>query len=204
MLPILLALTVAGVGAVAASRGWERLQLRRRIADLKADAAQIGNAHQFVRLGEMHRALGEWPDAARAFETAVAKDSESLAARWGLAIARFKQHRYDEAETLLRTILVADPRYKFGDVSLLLAKTLAAVGKPVETITHLQTHIRKWRQPEAMFLLASAQRELGEADAAAATLDEMLLDFSRGAVPVWDAVPWRFRAARLRRELRRT
>ena len=202
MLPFLASLAIAGAAAVILPDLYRRHRLGRQVAQLRRDAQQIGNAHQYIELGEACRAGGDWAGAAQAFETAVSKDPEALAARWGLALARFKQERYDEAETLLRTILVADRRYKFGDVSLLLGKTLASRKKPRELADHMSEHVKLWRQPEGLYLLATAQRDLGQTQAATRTLDGLLLDLEQNPRRQFaTTLMWKRRARRLRGEI---
>lgn len=174
----------------------------RRLKDLKVAAAQIGNAHQYLELAEALAAADRWDEAEPAYETAVAKDGDALAAKWGLAVVRFRQRRWDEAASLLRAVLSVDPRYKFGDVSLLLGKTYASAGQTEVAREHLQDHTRLWREPEAMYLLARMQRETGDTAAAAKTLDGLLLDLdSDDRVRGGDARRWRRLAKQLRSEL---
>ena len=202
MFLFLASLAIAAFCTILLIEQYQRWSLRRRIRDLRTEAAQIGNAYQFVTLGEASRRAGDWIEAANAFETAVSKDPESLAARWGLALVRFQQKRFDDAETLLQTILLVDPRYKFGDVSLLLGKTLSCLGKHHQAVDHLTQHIRRWRTPDAMYLLALSQQQIGDAKQADATLNGLLVDLDRtprsAFAQTWR---WRHRARKLQRSL---
>ena len=202
MLPVLLSIALAGTLTLVLPDLYRRIMLKRRLREQQRAVDQIGNAHQYVRLGETYRQLEQWPESAAAFEQAVKRDGESLPARFGLAVAKFAMEDFAAAESQLRDILAVDPQYKFGDVSLLLAKSLAAQKKSRETATHLIEHVRRWRQPEALLLLGIAQKDIGDTSAARHTLQGLLQDIDNTPQSALaQRFVWKRRAKRVLREL---
>ena len=186
----------------AASR-WPRwLGGGKELKRLRWEAETIGNPHQYVALGEALRERGKWPEAREAFETAVARDPDSPPALWGAAVTAFHAEDFAAARGRVERVLAADDRYKFGDASLLRGKCLAAEGRLDDAIDHMTAHTARWRQPEGLLLLARLQNDAGSAEAAAATLRELLgeLDHAPPAVARrhWR---WRGRARKLLRQL---
>src|SRR5690242_11082104 len=86
---------------------------RKRMA-----AAQIGNAHPHVELGDALRDLGRLKEAADRYDRALEKDPKNLAALWGAGLVAYRLENYAVARERLSRTLELDPSYKFGDVSL--------------------------------------------------------------------------------------
>lgn len=138
----------------------------RKLRQLETAALQIGNAHQHIQYGDALRVLGKHELALDAYRQGLTKDSSNLAALWGAALMEFQLKQFDSARSRLEQVLAVEPSYKFGDVSLLYGKTLIELGDNGSALEHLQGHVRKWRQPEAMYLLASllhAEQQYGPA-----------------------------------------
>ena len=142
---------------------WTR---RSRIQQLEVAAHQIGNAHQHVQLGDALREVGRWEPAGEAYKKALEKEPENLPALWGAANVHYKKSEYEFAREKLQRIIDEDPSYKFGDVSLLFGKSLEALEQLDLARSHFTEHVKKWRQPEGLFLLAkicAAQNDPAEA-----------------------------------------
>lgn len=180
-------------------RKWTR---GRELERLRIAAKQIGNAHQFVEWGDALREIGRMSEAGAAYEKALAKDGDNLQALWGGALVDFEHDRHPEAKTKLSKVLATDPAYKFGDVSLLYAKTLHALGEKDAARDHLASHTRRWRHPEGLYLLASLYAERGETVKARDQLQAMIqdLDGAPRAI-VRKQLFWRGRARRMLRKL---
>ncbi|MGH7199863.1 MAG: hypothetical protein ACREJB_04620, partial [Planctomycetaceae bacterium] len=56
------------------------------------------------------------------------------------------------------------------------AKALCGLRDFAAAEEHLTGHIRRWRHPEALYLLAELQNQRGDSDAARQTLHALLLD----------------------------
>jgi hypothetical protein len=156
-------------------RAWTR---GRELARLETAAQQIGNAHQFNQWGDALRDVGQWNEAAAAYRRAMEKDPKSLPALWGAAQVAVKQKRPEEVVVLCRRILDLDPHYKFGDVSLAYGRALIDRQEFAAARTHLEQHVRRWRHPEAVYLLACRCKEDGDTAAAREHLLSLLRDLN--------------------------
>lgn len=158
---------------------WFRKLIRRReLARLATAASQIGNAHQFVQWGDALLETGQTPLAAEAYAHALRKDPQSLPALWGAAQTAELLKQPADVVRFCRLILELDPQYKFGDVSLTYARYLKALGEHAAAREHLEHHCRRWRHPEAVYLLAELCLAAGEAARSRKHLEELLRDLS--------------------------
>lgn len=157
--------------------GWIRkLARRRELARLAAAASQIGNAHQFIQWGDALLETGQIPLAAEAYAQALRKDPHSLPALWGAAQTAELLNQPTDVVRYCRQILELDPQYKFGDVSLSYARHLKVLGEHAAARKHLEHHCRKWRHPEAVYLLAELSLAAGDAANSRRHLEELLRD----------------------------
>lgn len=172
------------------------------IRRLQIAAHQIGNAHQFVELGEALRDAGQTGPAGDAFQKALAKDGQNLQALWGAASVDFELGRFAEAGDKLQRVLSTDPSYKFGDVSLLYGKALHALGETDRAREQLEAHVRRWRHPEGLYLLATIYSQQGRTAAARTQLEALIqdLDGAPRAI-VRKQLFWKSRARKLLRKL---
>jgi hypothetical protein len=180
-------------------RRWTRgSEVRRK----EIAAHNIGNAHQYIELGDIYRETGKWDQACTAFAEAVRKEPQNVAALWGAAQCEFRREDYTTARAHLETILKKDPAYKFGDVSLLQGRLLQKVGDEDAAIAHLRDHTRRWRHPESLFILAQLLAKRGENAEARKLLNGLLMDLE--AAPraiVRKQLFWRGRAKKLLKTL---
>ncbi len=145
-------------------------------------AHNIGNAHQFVELGDARREVGQWDGACEKLRSgALAKEPDNIAALWGAGQCEFHSKHFEEAKVHLAAVLKKDPAYKFGDVSLLQGRVLQALGEDPAAISHFREHTRRWRHPEALYILADLLAKQGEAAEARRLLDGLLMDLEAGA-----------------------
>lgn len=158
-----------------ALRRWTR---GRELARLETAAEQIGNAHQFVLWGNALREVGMLDGACEAYQRALKKDGQNLQALWGSAQVAASQKRYTDVRIFTRQVLEKDPQYKFGDVSLAHAKALNELGEFEAALTHLDQHVRRWRHPEAVYLLAKLNANLGNPTAARQQLQGLIQDIN--------------------------
>ena len=147
-----------------------------KIRRLEVAAQQIGNPYQFVLWGDALCDVKQWPEARVAYLKALAKEPDNLLALWGAAIAESQLGEPSNARPHLEAILKIDPGYKFGDVSLLYGKTLHALNDREAELAHWRTHLKRWRQPEALYLLAELLIERGEFSEARQCLNTMIAD----------------------------
>lgn len=179
-----------------------RWKKRNAIRRLEIAAAQIGNAHQHIQLGEALREIGRTDEAGRAYAQALAKEPENLAALWGAANVEYLQGEQAAVRDKLAKVIAVDPGYKFGDVSLLYAKALYALGEQDAARDHLIAHIRKWRQPEGLYLLAKIHVEQNNPSAAREQLQGLIVDVESSPRAIARKfLFWKGRAKRLLRKL---
>jgi hypothetical protein len=180
-------------------RKWRR---RKDLARLEAAAAQIGNAHQFIQWGDALKDVGRWHDAGKAYRKALQKDPENLQALWGAALVEQHHGHSEEVAQLARRILDKEPHYKFGDVSLALGKALADQGQSDAAREHLNQHVKRWRHPEGLYLLAVLSCEAGDPAAAQRHLRSMLQDLNASPAAIARKhARWKSRAKLLLRKL---
>lgn len=174
----------------------------RELRQLETAALQIGNAHQFIQYGEALRKVGMTEKANEAFQGALKKDGNNLAALWGAASMEFQLGKFADAKEKLQKVLEADPTYKFGDVSLLYGKSLLALNENEAARIQLEKHIQKWRHPEAMFLLAKLCQQAGDKDEARTHLRGMIVDIDSSPKAIARKnLFWRSRAKKALRNL---
>ncbi|WP_298860749.1 tetratricopeptide repeat protein [uncultured Gimesia sp.] len=175
---------------------------QRRLNELETAALQIGNAYQFVRWGDALKEAGIQQKSLDAYHEALKKEPDNLQALWGAAQIEMQIKKIEIAKSRCQKILDIDPEYKFGDVSLLFCKTLCELDTPENAREHLAKHTKRWRQPEALYILATLEVEAGDNQAARKTLQSMILDINgspRGIARKF--VRWKSKARRLLKRL---
>ncbi|MAG94517.1 MAG: hypothetical protein CMJ48_12320 [Planctomycetaceae bacterium] len=163
---------------IRAPRFLQRFTSSSKLQRLETAAEQIGNAHQFIELGDARLEISQFAPAGRAFARALEKEPDNLQALWGAARVDAQQEQFEPAREKLRKILDVDPQYKFGDVSLEYGKALGRLDLHDEARDHLEDHMNRWRHPEALYLLAAIYLEEGRRQDARAQLQAMLLDIN--------------------------
>jgi hypothetical protein len=174
----------------------------RELARLEAASAQIGNPYQFILLGDALREVGRYDESAGAYARALQKEPENLQALWGAAQVAGVKKEHGRIRDLTRQILDKDPRYKFGDVSLAHGKALVDLETKHEAMSHLEQHVRQWRHPEAVYLLATLYAEQGNKQGAKSHLQSVLHDISGSPAAIARKHGrWKSRAKQLLRKL---
>jgi tetratricopeptide (TPR) repeat protein len=182
--------------------GFRRFTRGREIERLAVAAHQIGNAHQFVQWGDALRDVKQFDAAASAYASALAKEDDNRQALWGAGLVDFELKRYETARERLKKLLDIDAQYKFGDVSLVYGRALYELNQRDAANEHLQKHVKRWRHPEAFFVLAQIAADSGDVPAARSHLQTMLLDINGcpRAIARRHAT-WKSKAARLLKKL---
>lgn len=156
--------------------GFRRWALRSELDRLRRATLQIGNPYHFIQYGEALRSVGLIERAETAFQSALDREPSNLAALWGAAQCAVDLGRLGTARELLERAVGIDPEYKFGDVSLALARVLLATGERTAARHLLQQHVHRWRTSEGQCLLAQLLAECGEVDRAREILQALLID----------------------------
>jgi hypothetical protein len=187
--------------APAFLRRWTR---GAELGRLESAAYQIGNPHQFVQWGDALREVGRLDQACDAYGEALKKDPENVQALWGSALVAGKQKRYADVRSLTRRVLDKDPHYKFGDVSLAYARALNELGEFEAARSHLDQHLRRWRHPEGVFLLARLCESQGATELARDHLQALVRDINGSPAAIARKHGrWKSRAQNLLRKLSR-
>lgn len=175
-----------------------RFLRKGELQKLEIAARQIGNAHQYIELGDALRETGQYEKALSAYSQALEKDERNLQALWGSGWVHFQCEDFHSAHERLSKVVELDPGYKFGDVSLLHSKTLVAMGQREAAIEHLQEHIRRWRHPEALYVLAQLYFAENCLDEAREQLQALIMDIdSSPAAIARKQMSWKGRARKL-------
>jgi hypothetical protein len=148
------------------------------------------------------RETGQYQNAKAAYERALEKEPENLPALWGAAQIELHDKAFDSARERLEKILQTDPQYKFGDVSLAYAKSLLSCQRNDDATAHLANHVKRWRHPEGIYLLACQYAQAGRNDEARSHLHAMLMEIESSPPPIARKYgPWRRRGRALARQL---
>ena len=110
--------------------------------------------------------------------------------------------RFTDVRVLTRKILDQDPQYKFGDVSLENGRALKELGEFDAARQQFESHVRRWRHPEAMFLLAELCANQGEPNVAREHLLALIQDINGSPLAIARKHGrWKSRAKQLLRKL---
>ena len=180
-------------------RRWTR---GRELARLETAAVQIGNPHQFIQWGDKLREVGRYDEAGNAYDRALTKDALNLQALWGAAQVATIRKQHERTRDLTRQILDKDPQYKFGDVSLMHGKALVELGERDAAARHFELHIKRWRHPEAVYVLAKLLADQGHTQTARKHLQSLLHDINGSPAAIARKHGrWKSRAKQLLRKL---
>jgi len=181
------------------SKWWRKT---RALPRLEAAATHIGNAYQHVLLGDALRDLKRYEQAQASYRQALSKEPDNLSALWGAASINFLSRNFADAKAQLTCLLAKDPNFKFGDASLLLAKSMLELGEIPQSQAHLEQHVNRWRQPEALYLLARLYADQGQIEPARSLLQGLLADLQVSPSAIArKSIFWKSRARRLLRRL---
>ena len=156
-------------------RRWTR---GRELARLETAAVQIGNPYQYIQWADALRDVGMLDQAATAYSRALAKEPQNLPALWGAVQVASLQNRHEDVRQWTRQILDLDPQYKFGDVSLAHARSILELGDTASALEHLDQHVRRWRHPEAVYLLGNLHARQGNTQSAREHLQALIHDIN--------------------------
>lgn len=174
----------------------------REIHRLEAAVARIGNPYHHIQLGDALRDIGQVERAGTSYAAALAKEPANIQALWGAALVDIEKKSFDLALERLTKLMEIDPQYKFGDVSLAYGRTLSELQRIDKSIAHMEKHVKRWRHPEGLYLLATMYVHQKRPQDARAQLEAMLMDIA--ATPRAIArrqTIWRSKAKRLLRKL---
>ncbi len=152
----------------------KRWTYRSKLWDAEAAAKNIGNAHQFVALGNVLAESHQLDRALNAYDQALAKEPKNPHALWGTASIEMRRKRFADAKQRLETLLEEDLDYKFGEASLVYGTALYELEDWTAAKAHLQDDMKRWSHPEASLMLAKIQVQDGERDAAKENLEMMM------------------------------
>jgi hypothetical protein len=157
-----------------------RWKKSRQIPRLEAAARNIGNAHQFVELGDAYRETGKTEQAAECFQRALQKEPTSMPALWGAAQVEMQRRSFASSKAHLEQILAKDETYKFGDVSLAYCRALVVLNETDAAYARLEQHLKRWTHPEAYVMIAQVLIDRGQPAAARGHLEATLSDLRGG------------------------
>lgn len=157
-----------------------RFSKRQDIVAAEAAARNIGNAHQFVILGDLYQEVGNRTAAREAYDKAVQKEDDNIQALWGLACVELAQKDFPAARQHLEKVLDIDPEYKFGDPYVAYGQVLLDLGETAAARQHLEKHLNRWQLPAARIMLAEILLEDGETEKARAQAEDVLTSLRAG------------------------
>jgi predicted Zn-dependent protease len=136
----------------------------------KARLHQLTRNASEYNLGRVAYETGRYDDAALFFERIIRRDGKNVFALKAAAYTNIKLRKFDKAEEYYQRVLTLVP--ESYDEGYNYALVLMALGKPEEAEQALLTHTdvtianNNTERPQAMLLLARAQKEQGKPEAA--------------------------------------
>jgi tetratricopeptide (TPR) repeat protein len=145
-----------------------------KLETAKAAAINIGNAHQYIQLGDIHLQMANRTGALQAYQTALDKDAKSVNALWGASQVHFLNQAWEQARPLLEQLLTLEPEARFGEASLMYAKVLYELKEWQALKPHLEKDFRSWSHPESGVMLATLLNQEGNGGEARKLLETMI------------------------------
>ena len=156
------------------ARKIQRRVRRDELWNAEAAAANIGNAYQWVILGDIRRELGLYNKAKDAYAQALEQEPDNLKALWDMVETEREQDDFAAAKEHLAQLLKLKPDYEYGNAALLYIKVLLELEEETAAQQLLEENIRVWNKPEAYLLLAQINIKQGETEAAKRHLEKMV------------------------------
>jgi hypothetical protein len=136
--------------------------------EAQAAFEELPTAQNQMRLAEAQFELGLYEEAAKNYEACLKGPfSTSLEIRFGAARAFVESGRYDEALTHLEAIQKIDQGFRLEAVTLLLARSYAAVGKAAEARSMFEWAVERYGTFEARAQYAIWALSIGDTATAA-------------------------------------
>ena len=151
-------------------------QLQEDLRYAIAEVRNIGNAHQYVKLGHVHLKMGSCDHALAAYQRALKKDPNEVEALWGSAVIEVRNKNLEHSAVLLQKLMKVRPDFKFGEASLMYGQVLFNMGDFNLADQHLQAHLQQWSHPEAILLIAQTQTHQQNTSKACEMLEKMIVD----------------------------
>ena len=155
----------------------QRIQRHLRRDELwnaEAAAANIGNPHQWVVLGDLRRDLGLLNKAKDAYLQALEKEPDNLKALWGMVEIEWEEESLVDAKVHLEKILELKADYEYGNAALRYIKVLLKLEEESAAQELLEKNIKIWNKPEAYLLLAEIKLKHGDNETARQHLEKMI------------------------------
>ena len=156
------------------SRHIQRRMRRDELWNAEAAAENIGNAYQWVILGDLRRELRLLDKAKDAYLQALDKESDNLQAMWGIVQIEYERQNYADAREYLVRIIELKPDYEYGNAALLHIKALLWLNEESVAQQLLEENIKVWNKPEAYLLLAKLNLKQGQKEIAKQHLEKMV------------------------------
>lgn len=150
-----------------------RLGKGRKLQLAQSAARTIGNAHQFLELGDLLWDTGRWVRAADAYRSALDREPDNPRALWSSARAAVHQKDLATAKALLAKLLAMDPVYRTGEAALAYGRTLLELGELDAAKAHIEADLKRRGDPEARILLAKVLLQQGHTDDARHRLEDL-------------------------------
>lgn len=148
----------------------DRQEYRRLLSRFGEDSP-LGHVEQLMLLSTKY---GQPADTLRYAEIVLAREPQSLAARYAAGLASWRKRDLPSAETYLRQVVQADPKHDYGLAYLALAEVLAESGKKSEALAAFEQVVRQSSFLEGRYYYASLLHEAGRSAEARQVLEDLL------------------------------
>jgi tetratricopeptide (TPR) repeat protein len=153
---------------------FQRWSRRHELWNAEAAARNIGNAHQFINLGNILYDMRLLDRAADAYQKALEKEPANTHGLWGISTIQMQRKQSENAKDHLEALLKLEPNYKFGEASLAYGQVLFELQDWEAAQDYLEQDIKNWGHPESYIMLATIRAKQGEIEAARGYLETML------------------------------
>jgi hypothetical protein len=133
---------------------FKRWRMRSALHHAETGVYRVGNAEQYVALGNVLLEMGKYDRALESYHEASSRERSNPHALWGCAIVEIHQQQFDLAAKLLKALLRQEPNYKSGAASLLYGKVLYELALWDKAKQQLTRNLARWGDPESSLLLA--------------------------------------------------
>jgi hypothetical protein len=130
---------------------WSR---KEALWSAEAGVSKIGNAPQYVTLGNVLREMGKLDRALECYSEALVREENNSDAMWGCAKIEIKRKQLHIAMEHLHALFTNEPDYRGGEASLQYGKVLYELAQWSPAQAHLQGDLKRWGHPESLLLLA--------------------------------------------------
>lgn len=181
----LFAVVLSNEGAVSV-QGRVRAGLKERKRSVQLEVkikAKEALPYDFFELGEIQFKFKKYDSAAENFKISAEKSPENKDAQYMLGLCLEKLDRYQEAGKYLESLVMENPKFKFGEAMHALARCYRGAGEIDTAIGAYKRVLSQNNFAQARYALAELLIQKGHKDDARTQLERLITDTKTADVP---------------------